>query len=92
MELMDFLVILLVAGVCGAIGQSIAGFSRGGCLVSIALCFIGSLLGVWIARTLNLPVVFAIDIGGKSFPIVWSIAGAAIFVAVLGFVSGRNKH
>jgi len=92
MELMDFLVILLVAGVCGAIGQSIAGFSRGGCLVSIALGFIGSLLGVWIARTLNLPVVFALDIGGKSFPIVWSIAGAAIFVAVLGFVSGRNKH
>ncbi len=91
MELSDVLIILLVAGVCGAIGQSIAGFSRGGCLVSIALGFIGSMLGVWIARSMDLPVLFALDIGGKSFPIVWSIMGAALFVAVLGLVSGRKK-
>jgi uncharacterized membrane protein YeaQ/YmgE (transglycosylase-associated protein family) len=91
MALWDFLVMLLVAGVCGSIGQAIGGFSRGGCLVSIALGFIGALLGVWIARTMGLPEVLAINIGGKSFPIVWSIVGAAIFVAVLGLISGRGK-
>ena len=41
---MEVLVLLLVAGVCGSIGQAIGGFSRGGCIVSIALGFIGALL------------------------------------------------
>jgi uncharacterized membrane protein YeaQ/YmgE (transglycosylase-associated protein family) len=91
MELWDFLVMLLVAGVCGSIGQAIGGYSRGGCLVSIALGFIGSLLGVWISRRLQLPELLTVDIGGRPFPIVWSIIGSALFVAVLGLVSGRGK-
>ena len=37
--LIQFLVLLLVAGVCGALGQAITGYSHGGCLVSIALGF-----------------------------------------------------
>lgn len=42
MTLLDFLILLLIAGICGALGQAIAGFSRGGCLVSIALGFVGA--------------------------------------------------
>jgi uncharacterized membrane protein YeaQ/YmgE (transglycosylase-associated protein family) len=87
---MELLVMLLVAGVCGAIGQAIGGFSRGGCLVSIALGFIGALLGAWIARTMALPELFNVNVGGVNFPIVWSIIGAALFVAVLGLISGRK--
>ncbi len=49
MTLVDLLLLLLVAGVCGALGQAIGGFSRGGCLVSIALGFIGALLGLRLA-------------------------------------------
>src|SRR5262245_19469378 len=41
MTLLDFLILLLVAGICGAVGQAIVGYSRGGCLASIALGFIG---------------------------------------------------
>ena len=55
MTLIDFFILLLVAGVCGALGQAISGFSRGGCLVSIALGFIGAILGVWLSRGLGLP-------------------------------------
>jgi uncharacterized membrane protein YeaQ/YmgE (transglycosylase-associated protein family) len=42
MTLFDLLILLLVAGICGALGQAITGFSRGGCLVSIALGFVGT--------------------------------------------------
>ena len=83
MTLVDFLILLLIAGVCGSIGQAIAGYSRGGCLVSIALGFIGAIVGVWVARNLGLPELFAIQIGGQHFPIIWSILGAALFVAVI---------
>lgn len=83
MTLLEFLLLLLVAGICGGIGQSLAGYSRGGCLAAIALGFIGALLGMWIAGALGLPEMFAVSIGGQPFPILWSIIGAALFVAVL---------
>ncbi|HZS04175.1 MAG TPA: GlsB/YeaQ/YmgE family stress response membrane protein [Blastocatellia bacterium] len=87
MSIESFLILLLVAGICGAIGQSIAGYSHGGCLASIAIGFIGALLGMWIARALGLPELFAVRIGGQSFPIIWSILGSAVFVAILGLLT-----
>ena len=90
MNLVSLLLLLLVAGICGAVGQAIAGYNLGGCLVSIALGFIGALLGMWIAGALDLPEIFAIKVGGRSFPIVWSIIGSALFVALLGLIRRRS--
>lgn len=89
MTLLSFLILLLVAGICGAIGQAVVGTGRGGILVSIALGFIGALLGMWIARRMGLAELFAVDIGGQTFPIIWSIIGAALFVALLSLVTRR---
>jgi uncharacterized membrane protein YeaQ/YmgE (transglycosylase-associated protein family) len=90
MTLIDLLILLLVAGLCGALGQAISGYTRGGCLVAIALGFIGALLGVWLARMLNLPELFTMQIGGTRFPIIWSIIGSALFVAVISLISRRR--
>ncbi len=90
MDLWSLLILLLVAGICGAIGQAIAGYSRGGCLVSIALGFIGALLGRWMAGALGLPELFNVQIAGQPFPIIWSIIGAAIFVAIISLIT-RNR-
>jgi uncharacterized membrane protein YeaQ/YmgE (transglycosylase-associated protein family) len=89
-SLLGFLVLLLVAAICGAIGRAIAGGTRGGCLVSVAVGFIGALIGTWLARELRFPDMFAIAIDGHPFPIVWSIIGAALFVAVVHLISGRR--
>ena len=67
MSLIELLILLLVAGICGSIAQSLVGHSRGGCLVSIILGFIGALLGTYLARLSGLPDFLAISIGGKSF-------------------------
>lgn len=90
MTLIDLLILLLVAGLCGALGQAISGFSRGGCLVSIALGFIGAIIGHWLARSLRLPELFTVNVGGKPFPIIWSIIGSALFVAVIGLLTRRR--
>lgn len=90
MTLFDLLILLLIAGICGSLGQAIAGFSRGGCLVSIALGFVGAVLGMWLARAMGLPELFAIKIGTTNFPIVWSIIGSALFVAVIALLTRRN--
>lgn len=87
MNLIDFLILLLVAAICGAIGQAITGFSRGGCLVAMGVGFVGALIGTWVARVMGLPEVFVLSVGGTGFPIVWSILGSAIFVAVISLIS-----
>jgi uncharacterized membrane protein YeaQ/YmgE (transglycosylase-associated protein family) len=83
MTLFDLILLLIVAGVCGSLGQAISGYSRGGCLVSIALGFVGALIGMWLARLMHLPELFSVNIGGTNFPIIWSIIGSAVFVAVI---------
>jgi uncharacterized membrane protein YeaQ/YmgE (transglycosylase-associated protein family) len=91
MTLIDLLILLLVAGICGALGQAITGFSRGGCLVSIALGFIGAILGMWLARQLGLPELLIVPVGGHSFPVVWSIIGSALFVAVISLLTRGRR-
>ena len=90
MTIMELVILLVIAGVCGAVGQAIGGYSRGGCLASIALGFIGALLGSWIARAVHLPDLISIRIGGTTFPIVWSIIASALFVAMLGLFTRRT--
>lgn len=87
MTLIDVLLLLLVAGICGSLGQAIAGYSRGGCLVSIALGFVGALIGMWLARMMGLPELIPVNIGGTNFPIVWSIIGSALFVAIIALIT-----
>ncbi len=90
MTLLQLLVMLIIAAVCGAIGQSIAGMTRGGCLTSIAVGFIGALLGTWIAQNLGLPEILVITVGDQPFPIVWAILGSALFVALIALMTGRR--
>ncbi|MBC7819108.1 MAG: GlsB/YeaQ/YmgE family stress response membrane protein [Planctomycetaceae bacterium] len=87
-----FLLLLLVAGICGSLGQAVAGYSRGGCLVAIVLGFIGALFGQWLASLLGLPELFTLSIGGQAFPIIWSIIGSALFVAVLSLFTSRKSR
>jgi uncharacterized membrane protein YeaQ/YmgE (transglycosylase-associated protein family) len=89
MSLMEFLILLLVAALCGAFAQAITGYSTGGCLVSIALGFIGALIGIWLARLAGLPKILVIDVGGTSIPIVWTILGGALFCGLLQFLRRR---
>ncbi len=91
MTLLEFLILLVVAGICGSVGQAIAGFTRGGCLVSVALGFIGALLGTWMARSLGLPELLAVQVGGQPFPVIWSIIGATVVVLVVGLLSGGRR-
>jgi uncharacterized membrane protein YeaQ/YmgE (transglycosylase-associated protein family) len=92
LDIWGILLLLVVAGLCGAIGQGIAGYSRGGCLASIALGFIGALLGIWIFPRLGLPELLTVRIGDVAFPIVWSIIGATLFVAVIALLTRSRRY
>jgi uncharacterized membrane protein YeaQ/YmgE (transglycosylase-associated protein family) len=83
-------VLIVIAAICGAVGNALAGGTQGGLAASLALGFIGALLGPWVARQLSPPEPFVLHVTGQSFPIVWSIVGAALFVALLHLISGRR--
>ena len=90
MSLTGLIVLIIIAAVCGAIGKALAGGTRGGLLVSIVLGFIGALLGPWVAGQLKLPEPLVIHLSGHPFPVLWSIIGAALFVAFIHLISGRR--
>jgi uncharacterized membrane protein YeaQ/YmgE (transglycosylase-associated protein family) len=91
MSLFGFLVLLLIAAITGAVGQAIAGFSRGGCLVTIALGFVGAYVGQWIATYFNLPRFLVINIDGQPFPVVWAAIGATLVAALLSLFFGYQR-
>ena len=89
LTLPGLLFLLVVAAICGAVGRAIAGEIRGGLLVSIALGFVGALLGPWLAVQMKLKEPFMLHVSGQSFPVLWSIIGAALFVALIHLLSRR---
>jgi uncharacterized membrane protein YeaQ/YmgE (transglycosylase-associated protein family) len=86
MTILGFLILLLIAAVCGGIGQSLAGYDLGGCFVSIVVGFIGAYIGLWVAREMKFPAFFEISIDGKPFPIIWAIIGSAIFTLIVALL------
>jgi len=87
MTILEFFLLLLIAGLAGSIGQALIGFTRTGCLVTIVTGFIGALIGHWLANQMGLPAWFTFNIGGRSFPFLWSVIGSALFVAVISLIS-----
>jgi uncharacterized membrane protein YeaQ/YmgE (transglycosylase-associated protein family) len=86
MTLLGFLLLLLIAAICGSIGQALSGYSLGGCLISIIVGFIGAYIGLWMAGKMDLPKFYEITVQGKSFPIVWAIIGSAVLSLVIGLL------
>lgn len=84
--LFRLILVLIVAGVIGSVGASLAGRRTGpGCLASIALGFIGALIGSWLQGLLHAREFIVIE----GLPIIWSVIGATLFVAVIGTVSSE---
>jgi uncharacterized membrane protein YeaQ/YmgE (transglycosylase-associated protein family) len=90
MTLTGLLVLLVIAGIVGALGQAISGYSVGGCLMSIVVGFIGAYVGVWLAGQLGLPELFTINVEGQPFPIVWGVIGSAVLSLILGLFTSRR--
>ena len=95
MSLIELLVLLLIAAICGSVGQSLAGYNLGGCLVSIVVGFIGAYLGLWMADKMDLPKILEINVGGKPFPVIWAVIGSAVFTLIVALLRrafvGRSR-
>jgi uncharacterized membrane protein YeaQ/YmgE (transglycosylase-associated protein family) len=86
MTIVDFLILAVVAAVCGVIGESLVGYSVGGCLTAAVIGYVGAFVGLWVARQFGLPELLVVNISGTSIPIVWSIIGSALLVGILAII------
>lgn len=86
MTFLGFLILLVVAALCGSIGAGLAGYTNKGCFTSIVLGLIGALIGTWLSRVLHIPDFLYL----QRIPVFWSIAGSAVFVAVLHLIGGKR--
>jgi uncharacterized membrane protein YeaQ/YmgE (transglycosylase-associated protein family) len=91
MSLTGLIILLVIAALAGSLGQALAGYSLGGCLMSIVVGFIGAFLGQWVAKTVGLPEPLPISIQGETFPLMWAVIGSALFCAVLGLLSRQRR-
>ena len=104
MTLLELLLFLLIAGICGFIAEMIVGFSPGGFLASIAVGLIGAYLGSWLASVLGLPAILNTNAiipetaGANiiatdfSFDIVWSVLGAIVLLFVISLVRRPRRR
>jgi uncharacterized membrane protein YeaQ/YmgE (transglycosylase-associated protein family) len=91
MSLLELLVLLVIAGIAGAIAEFIVGFSPGGFLVSIIVGVLGAFIGTWLARQFHLPVILPITIGRQTIEVVWAILGSIVLVGALSLLRGPRR-
>jgi uncharacterized membrane protein YeaQ/YmgE (transglycosylase-associated protein family) len=90
MSLLELIVLLVIAGIAGAVAEFIVGFTPGGFLVSIILGVIGAYIGSWLAHRLHLPQLLPITVGTQTIELVWTILGALVLVGLVSLLRGRH--
>lgn len=95
MNLLELLIVLIVAGLCGAVGELIIGFKPGGVLIAIIIGVIGAYIGNLLANVLlqgapNLRQIVSISVGTIQFDLVWATVGSILVVWGLSALRGSR--
>ena len=86
--MLRWIVLIVIAAICGSVGSKLAGARAGGCVASIALGFVGALIGGWISRETGVPdLIYVVGV-----PVIWSIVGSSVFVALIHLISGGSRQ
>lgn len=93
-SLVEILVWLIVAAICGAIGSAVVGYSPGGLLASIGVGLVGAFIGSWLARTFGLPALLTLTFGDVQVELIWTVVGAILLVGLLSLIRrpGRRRY
>ena len=86
MDIIQLLLLIVIAAIFGAIGQSIAGYNFSGCFLGIIVGLVGAIVGPMIAANYELDPVFKITIMKKDYELFWSMAGALASSFIVGLL------
>ena len=91
-SIVDLVVILIVAGVCGALAQIVFGFRRTNFLIAVVVGVAGAYLGTYLAQRLGLPSLLPFSLGGRQIEVVWTFLGAALLMFVLSLIDSARSR
>jgi uncharacterized membrane protein YeaQ/YmgE (transglycosylase-associated protein family) len=92
MSLGQVIVYVVIAILCGFLGQRIAGRHVGGFLVSLVVGLLGSMLGGYLAAWLHAPEPLRLRIGGQSIPLLWAIVGATLVTFIVALIQRASTR
>jgi uncharacterized membrane protein YeaQ/YmgE (transglycosylase-associated protein family) len=84
MSVIEIVIFLIVGALCAAIASALIGVSPGGILGAIVIGFLGAFVGTWLAGKLGLPELFVFRYEDAAVPIVWTIVGSFLLLAIVG--------
>ncbi len=90
--LIQLVVILVIAALCGGIAQAIFGMRRSNFLVSMVIGVIGAYLGAYLAQQFGWPDIVRLSVGSSSIELMWSLAGSIVLVFVLSLINGARRR
>jgi hypothetical protein len=91
MELVEVGILAVIAAVCAGVGQTLSGYSRGGCPVSYIVAFVGVLLGPGVANELGFAEPVVVPIGPIQLNLLTSFAGGLILVLAVNLITRKRK-
>src|SRR5262245_13752009 len=59
----EFIALVIVAAIVGAIGEAIAGYSHAGCATSVIVGFVGAYIGRFIQTYFHWPILWTVKVG-----------------------------
>ncbi len=95
MGLLELLLLLVIAGICGALAELVVGFSPGGFIASVVIGVVGAYLGSWLAPRIGLlpvlPVSRLLPGIAYDFDLMWAILGAILLLLIISLVRGVGR-
>lgn len=92
MDFLQFLIVIVITGICGAIAEWIIGYKPGGILISIIIGIVGAAIGSWINIIVPLTIPLTIiAIGTIKINLIWTILGSlTLLITIHTLRDSRN--
>jgi uncharacterized membrane protein YeaQ/YmgE (transglycosylase-associated protein family) len=92
MSILEVIILLVVAAIAGIVSQKITNVQTGGLVMSIILGFVGAWLGRTLSNALTIGDPIHINVVGHSFPVLWTLTGAALANLIVGWIQARGRR
>jgi uncharacterized membrane protein YeaQ/YmgE (transglycosylase-associated protein family) len=91
-DLLQLLILLIIAGLCGAIAEWIVGFSPGDLLVTIINGVVGAYVGSWVGSLIPIDLPLRVAVGTISFNLIWAVLGSIVLLLLLRTLRGTGRR
>lgn len=85
-RIIEFVVLLIIAGISGGLARALFGFGNKNFLVSLIVGVVGSYIGLYLYNTYRFPSYLLLPVGQTYIPVDWSTLGAFVFVFIVSLV------